>query len=714
MMNLSASLTAAIFTACAAGVVLLINRRKNSEAGALLMLAASIILWSGSFLLYQQGLIALKWLTAGNYLFAALAASAHLLFSIYHTEQSRWISLHIALGFLLEPVLIQALYWLRPMNAVFFESSFQVGNLLNEIYVIFILFTSMTLLVEPFLRKPPVQTAYSQAIAFFAFIPLAVIITTAILGELQPDAALDTLGYAVMLAGVAYIIFSKRFTRPDLITRNIAIEGMEDGWMVVDANGIIVDLNPSAEEIVGAARSRLYGMHISEVLGEWRSLTLNEQMNETEMRRSVRSQNGGWRYLNVRVSRLHDNGRSPGHLVIWRDITQRKLSEDARQRSRDELFMLLNTISSASSQTSNLEEFLSDVIQQIIYPFRSEAGVVYLVDETRLDENKKRLTLAAHAGIPPARIREIGGNSVTQALAGWLFAERDDALYVSEDVPASNPVVPPAFRGMSFVRTALMPLVVTSQHEVTVVGCILLARSEDTPYTADERLRLNAIAGQIATLIDSDRRRQFTIALAERQNLMRDLHDSVSQKLYGLLALTEAAQAGYEAGSEVDARQVLTRIGDNARMAVREMRLFLYEMQPVDLAEGLVSTLHHRLAAVEGRADIKARITADENLALSKDREIAMYFITQEALNNILRHAKAHSVLVNIKQTRQNITLEITDDGCGFDPKKVGVGGMGLSNMKERARKMGGKINIKSAPGAGTQITVTIPRKIQE
>jgi signal transduction histidine kinase len=181
--------------------------------------------------------------------------------------------------------------------------------------------------------------------------------------------------------------------------------------------------------------------------------------------------------------------------------------------------------------------------------------------------------------------------------------------------------------------------------------------------------------------------------------------------LYGLVTLTEAAQAAEEAGSQPDYHQVLFRIGENARQAVKELRLFLFQMQPIDLEkEGLISVLHHRLAAVEGRADIKARFLADENLSLSKRKEIALYYIAQEALNNVLRHAKAKSVDVILKQGYKYVTLEIIDDGCGFESTNLDRGGLGLKNIIERVKQENGKIKISSKPGEGTIIKVTFEK----
>ncbi len=161
----------------------------------------------------------------------------------------------------------------------------------------------------------------------------------------------------------------------------------------------------------------------------------------------------------------------------------------------------------------------------------------------------------------------------------------------------------------------------------------------------------------------------------------------------------------------MDPRQEFARIGEHARQAVKEMRLFLYQMQQVDVEkEGLISVLHQRLSAVEGRADIKARLlTEEEEIQLSTEKQMALYYIAQEALNNVLRHAHAKSVLVTLRKWRGHVVLEISDDGVGFDPKKVDRAGLGLRNMKARAEQLDGKVQIISKPEGGTRILVAVP-----
>jgi len=258
----------------------------------------------------------------------------------------------------------------------------------------------------------------------------------------------------------------------------------------------------------------------------------------------------------------------------------------------------------------------------------------------------------------------------------------------------------------SGIKSLLMAPLVTGEK---ALGAISLMRKDGSPYEQDEITRLGVLAEELASLIYRDRQRQLAIVLKERQRLVRDLHDSVTQKLYGLVALTEAAQASLETGAAVDPTQVLARIGENARQALKEMRLFLFEMKPVDLErEGLIAALHQRLAAVEGRADIKARLLADDKINLPLEKQITLYYIAQEALNNILKHANARSVMIRLKKRKTSIVLEVEDDGRGFDLKTADRGGMGLRTMQERAAAVDGKLKLESVPGKGTKIIATV------
>ena len=373
------------------------------------------------------------------------------------------------------------------------------------------------------------------------------------------------------------------------------------------------------------------------------------------------------------------------------------------------MFVLLNAISSAASNTLSLDDFLLESIYHIIYPFRSQVVGIFLLDDKNKTPDQPRFQLSSHLGLPSAAIDELTYVPATSPLFNSVM-NKGAPLQVKE--AAEDDRVPAAIRNLPVECVLMLPLIAQAGDDSKFLGCMCLARKEKPVFSPDEIVRLSTISEHMASLIDSDRRRKLAIAMTERERLMRDLHDSVSQKLYGLVTTTEAAQAALEAGSTVDPAQEFARIGENARQAVKEMRLFLYQMQQIDVEkDGLISVLHHRLSAVEGRADIKARLlTAEEEISLSTDKEMTLYYIAQEALNNVLRHARAKSVLVTLKQGRKNVILEIVDDGVGFDLKKVDRTGLGLQNMRERTTQLNGTLKIVTKPDEGTKVVVTVPK----
>lgn len=200
--------------------------------------------------------------------------------------------------------------------------------------------------------------------------------------------------------------------------------------------------------------------------------------------------------------------------------------------------------------------------------------------------------------------------------------------------------------------------------------------------------------------------------MKERNRLARDLHDSVTQSLYSLTLFTQAARERADVGDLKQTNRSLARIAETAGQALKEMRLLVYELRPLALEnETLVEVLQQRLDLVERRSGVQTRLQVEGEINLPDNIEDELYHIGQEALNNALKHAQATSVTVRLSQSADNHALrfQVMDDGCGFDPEATeGGAGLGLLSMRERVENLGGSLEISSAPGQGTRVTVDL------
>ena len=202
-------------------------------------------------------------------------------------------------------------------------------------------------------------------------------------------------------------------------------------------------------------------------------------------------------------------------------------------------------------------------------------------------------------------------------------------------------------------------------------------------------------------------------ALEERQHLAHELHDSVTQSLYGVTMFAEAAARLHEAGDHAKAGRLLRQMKDVSLKALREMRLLIFDLRPPLFAErGLVATLQARLSAVEGRAGVQTRLDAEGVESLPEALASGLYGICTEALNNSLKHAMASRISVRLRALGPTARLEVQDDGQGFDSTAArSAGGMGLVGMEERAARLGARLSVTSRVGAGTCVTVEAPLK---
>lgn len=229
-------------------------------------------------------------------------------------------------------------------------------------------------------------------------------------------------------------------------------------------------------------------------------------------------------------------------------------------------------------------------------------------------------------------------------------------------------------------------------------------------FVRQERLvrELQRLAADNASL--SERARQAAV-LEERQRLARELHDSVTQALYGISLQAEAAARALTDGEAEPAAVGLREIRDTTQEAQAEMRLLLFELRPPLLEEqGLAEALRARLRAVEARAGLVTDFDYDGDERLPPETEQELYRIAQEALNNVLKHAHARRVGVRLAVSSDRAALEVADDGVGFEPTTSVAGGFGLPGMRERARRLGGTLDVESAVGEGTCVRVEMPR----
>ena len=256
------------------------------------------------------------------------------------------------------------------------------------------------------------------------------------------------------------------------------------------------------------------------------------------------------------------------------------------------------------------------------------------------------------------------------------------------------------------------------RHGGQVLGFIFAAsKAQPGGFTArDERL-VSLFAAHAAIALTNarlyERGRELSV-LEERARLARDLHDAVSQKLFSIRAKARAAAVlvgrdPARATEEIDSVAVL------AGQAHAELRTVIDGLTPPELAAGGLVGSVRGYAVLAGRthgATVEVRASA-ELPALDPQRETAVYRVAQEAIGNALRHSGSDHVTVCLSRRQCSVVLEVADHGAGFDAR-LAQPGLGLASMRERARSAGGRLTIRSAPGRGTKVRLSVPVRTAE
>lgn len=196
----------------------------------------------------------------------------------------------------------------------------------------------------------------------------------------------------------------------------------------------------------------------------------------------------------------------------------------------------------------------------------------------------------------------------------------------------------------------------------------------------------------------------------ERNRLARELHDSVSQELFSLTMMAAASRRLVSSKPDVAASQ-LEEIQATSQRALQEARGLIFALRPASLdGRGLGPALRDLVAAARERQGMEVRLQISGERFLPLEHEQALFRIVQEALANVVRHSGMRDAEVTLCYEAARVVLTICDQGRGFDPTAPRKArSIGLTSMSERAAALGGCFEVKSGPGQGTRVAVTLP-----
>ncbi len=378
-----------------------------------------------------------------------------------------------------------------------------------------------------------------------------------------------------------------------------------------------------------------------------------------------------------------------------------------------EVALLLDIIT-ATSSGPGVEPMAAAVARMITAATASDVCFVHVLDDT-----DRSLTLA---GATPPFDEQVGliRMPLGSGISGWVASHREPVVIVSgkDDDPRYVPIA--ALRGNDFTSMASVPMETGPGGLVGVLNVHTIERRDFTPRDIELLLVIGRlIAG---ALHQARLHRQLTarerahenfaeqvIAAqeSERRRVAGDIHDGISQRLVGLTYRLDAAARAVDDADQAAAAEQLEKARDLVDLTLAEARSAISGLRPpvlddLGLAGGLAS-----LASSIPEVDLDLELVDQR---LPEHIEVALYRIAQESIQNVVKHSRALVATVRFTVLGGVARLEVSDKGVGFE-QAAGTphDGYGMLSMAERAELVGGELTVRSRPGAGTTVAVTIP-----
>ena len=362
---------------------------------------------------------------------------------------------------------------------------------------------------------------------------------------------------------------------------------------------------------------------------------------------------------------------------------------------------------------------VNGLVERYLQPFKPEgSGQIFFVhdDLEVVWSSDSEMTGRSLLSRRDPALRDMG-----DAMVGWTITSEQSGQYVYEYLPGRTPVELVAYAPVNLGGERLAIGIRTPGDVARRTSFSAFQNQQTVLIISVMVLALGVVLGGVVLNVETRRRFAAEEALRkseaeqavfeERARLAGDLHDSVTQSLYGIVLHADAARANLSAGKTGVAADYLAEISTAGKEGLSEMRMLIFELRPPLLAEeGLEAALETRLYAVERRVGLKAGLRWGIEGRLPEQVEEGLYRIAREALNNVIKHSGAGNLTLAFDRSQSFVKMVIADDGRGFDPAEIeSFGGMGIDGMKARAVKMGGALVIESGPGEGTRVIVEVP-----
>ena len=387
-------------------------------------------------------------------------------------------------------------------------------------------------------------------------------------------------------------------------------------------------------------------------------------------------------------------------------------------------------------------DFLGDAVVAVAVDHRFEPGearaaVTAAAEELGMPGEsaafavfRRALASKEFAQLPPAVAAELA-----LALLVELAPAAASSLWILDAVGATTCLVShgkaPGSRRLREVARAALDGVIASTAQVRVrvverwdrpyAALVARARCESEhldDYLAEAAAALAPLLER-ASLFDRRVQREHDLVAAGERRLVRlgfDLHDGPLQEIVALAEELRSASSQISDVVPSDFKQrVRGRFNDvHARLGALDesLREIAHSIRSTTaVARPVADAVQSELRALENATGIEGELQVHGNLSsLSDSQKIVLFRVVQEALSNVRKHSEAATVAIKLRSTRTFVDLTVTDNGCGFDPRRLGHDRLGLAGISERVRLLGGAVEIETRPGAGTTVRATLPQ----